>query len=475
MYPAKIKPVGQGTRFWTTNLLISVLAPVSIVLLRVPLHSLADKPPADLSSDAEQHIVYADAALHDGEQLLAESEYRAGISAALESLGNRELARGNSSFAKQAFTEAARVVAKPNAKLQAYLKVKKNIDSSSLTDRTFPALTKSSAGATSAAGKVEERIRTDVARAYFNLGLMQGKRGRFRRAARFLGRAAYWGPDLPNVEYSLGLALFNAKEYKAAVDPLQQALNQNPASVPRRKQLALACYRAEDYGCVTATLSSDSELLRDPNAGYIAGYVLAVSLTRSGRPEEGERLLSELLNQYSDSADFLVLVGQGYAEQNDDARALAILQRAVQVDSNALEAHSTAGLIYLRTGKFAEAEAEFQKELRVNPSDLTAKVNLAFVLTLEQKDDEALSLLKSVLQAQPNSSEAHYTLAKLLSGQGKLELALEHAQTAVQLSPEDERKHYQLAQICAKLGRTDEAQRQLATYRLLKEKPGTTQ
>jgi len=446
-----------------------------MAVLLAPPYSFADTSRADLSVEAEQHIANADAALHDGEQLLAESEYRAGISEALASLGVRQLAWGNSSFAKQIFTEAASVVAKPNATLRPYLKVEKNIDPTSGGGGAYLAVTTSSPDATSATSKMELRIRTDIARAYFNLGLMQGKRGRFRHAAFFLARAAYWRPDLSNVEYSLGLALFNAKEYKAAIDPLQRALNRDPANAPAREQLALTCYHAEDYGCVTAALSSDSELLMDPHVGYVAGYILAVSLTRSGRPKEGEEILSDLLNRYSDSAEFFVLVGQGYAKQEDDSHAVPILQRAIQINSQVLEAHSTAGLIYLRRGKFADAEKEFRQELKVNPSDLTTDANLAFVLTLEQKNNEALSLLKSILQVQPDSAEAHYTLAKLLATQGELELAFEHAQTAVQLSPQDERKHYQLAQICVKLGRTDEAQRELATYRQLKEKTGATQ
>ncbi len=445
-----------------------------LLVFPVRLYSSEGTTQADMNFGADRHFAYADAALRDAEPLRAESEYRAGISEALAWLGARELARGNSSSAKEIFIEAARIVATPSPKLQPYLKNEKNSDSTSPANGPQSGRIKSNAVASSAEAKIEDRIRIDVATAYFNLGLMHGKQDRFRDAAAFFGRAAYWGPDLANVEYSLGLALFNAKEYNKAVPPLQRALVQDPSNVPARKQLALACYRAQDYGCVIVALSDHSELLHDRQVGYIAGYVLAVSLTRSGRPEEGERLLSELLNQYADSAEFLVLVGEGYAHQNDDSRALPVLRRAIQVNPSILEAHSTAALIYLRTGEFDEAEKEFREELKVNPSDSTTSANLAFVLSLQQKDDEAVFLLKKILQAQPNSAEAHYTLAKILADHDELPLAFGHAQTAVQLSPEDERKHYQLAQICAKLGRSDEAQSQLATYRQLTEKSRTT-
>jgi Flp pilus assembly protein TadD len=75
-----------------------------------------------------------------------------------------------------------------------------------------------------------------------------------------------------------------------------------------------------------------------------------------------------------------------------------------------------------------------------------------------------------VLRERPDHADARYLLGKILLAQGKATDAVDQLETAVRLAPEDANIHYQLAQAYQKLGRAEQAERQFARYRELKDR-----
>jgi tetratricopeptide (TPR) repeat protein len=61
--------------------------------------------------------------------------------------------------------------------------------------------------------EIAARVRRSLAGAYMNVGIMHAQAARFSRASEFLEDAAALAPTLDRVQYSLGVAHFNAKEY----------------------------------------------------------------------------------------------------------------------------------------------------------------------------------------------------------------------------------------------------------------------
>jgi len=76
---------------------------------------------------------------------------------------------------------------------------------------------------------VRASVRAALARAYLNLGVMQAQTSRFTRAAEFFEQAASLDPLFPQVQYSLGVAYFNAQQHAKAAAALELALRADPA------------------------------------------------------------------------------------------------------------------------------------------------------------------------------------------------------------------------------------------------------
>jgi tetratricopeptide (TPR) repeat protein len=310
------------------------------------------------------------------------------------------------------------------------------------------------------------RVRRALAGAYLNVGIMHAQAGRFPRAASFIQSAADLDAALPQVQYSLGVAYFNAKQFDKAIVPLERVLSGAPHDADARRMLALSLMNTEAYARAAELLRNDPRRDSDPSLQYAYGLALA----RSERTAEASLIFDRLLAEHGDRADLHVVLGQAHAQQGDFEGAIRSLERAISLDPKVAEAHRTLGNIYFRQGKFPEAIAELRAELKANPADLKAMHTLAAVLELDGHPDEALPLLRAVLAAQPQHADARYLLGKVLVAQGSPEDAVRHLEAAIALSPDEANAHYQLGHAYQKLGRTQLAEQQFEIFRQMKDK-----
>jgi tetratricopeptide (TPR) repeat protein len=307
------------------------------------------------------------------------------------------------------------------------------------------------------------RVRTALTRAYLNLGVIEAQAQRFGEAAALFEKASGLDPDFPQVQSSLGIAYFNAREFARATGPLTRA---TAATADRglTRMLALAWLNTESYAKAAALLQDDPE--READASLDFAYGLA--LVKSDRAAEAERVFSRLLRAHGDSAELSVFLGQAHAQQGDFPAAIESLDRARKLKPDVAEASATLGIIYLRQGRLPEAETALRAELAAHPADLTARQNLAVVLDLQQRGEEAAPLLRGVVQARPDSSDARYLLGKVLLSQGAAAEAIEQLKTAAALAPSDANIHYQLGKAYQKVGKADLAEQEFARFRELK-------
>jgi tetratricopeptide (TPR) repeat protein len=308
------------------------------------------------------------------------------------------------------------------------------------------------------------RVRAALARAYLNLGIMHAQDGRFMRAAELFESSAALEPRFPQVQYSLGVAYFNAQRYDKAIPALVRARDEQPQNADLRRMLALASLNAEDYAAAADLLRDDPKLSSDPSLQYAYG----LALVRSNRVEEAERIFSRVLAQNPDVPELNVVLGQAHAAQGDFDAAIASFRRAVSLKRDVADANAALGIIYLRQGDLGAARTALEAELAAHPGDIKARHTLATVLDLQGHGDEALRELRAVIAVNPNYADARYLFGKILLARGAAAEAVDHLELAARLAPNDANTHYQLGQAYQRLGRTELAARAFETYQRLK-------
>lgn len=385
-------------------------------------------------------------------------------------LGTALRATGAASEAEQAFAEAERLSAKRNVgdreRLAQYLGQSDTDDNEGGRQRMVT-LDVAAYGNLSPKEReaVANRVRTTLARAYLNLGILQAQANRFPRAAELFEVAVELDAAFPQAQYSLGVAYFNAQQYDKAAPALSRALEQQP-SADTARMLALASFQIDDYARAADLLRKDPKLPADPALQYAYG----VALVRNGHAEEAEQIFSRVLTQNPDVPELNVVLGQAHAAQGDFDAAVASFRRALEIKPSVADANAALGTIYLRQGKLEEASQALRAELASHPDDVRARNTLATALDLEGKRDEALKELRTILSRRPNYADARYLLGKILLAGGAAAEAAEHLERAAQVAPQDPNIHYQLGQAYQRLGKTDLAAKEFEAFQQLKAK-----
>jgi len=312
------------------------------------------------------------------------------------------------------------------------------------------------------------RVRLSLARAYFNLGVLQAQGQRFAPAAEFFRRAAEAEPDFPQVQSSLGVAYFNARQFDKATEPLTRAVATSPENPGLKRMLAMSWLNTEAWAKAAALLQDDPERRTDGSLQFAYG----LALLRSGRAAEAETVLAMLLKEQGDSPELSVLLGQAQADQRKYDEAARALERAVRLKAEVAGGRATLGLVYWKQKRLADAEATLRTELMAHPTDLQSQQNLALVLDAQNRREEAIVLLRDALQTKPDFADAHYLLGRILRTQGTLAEAVEHLEAAARLDPGDAGIHDELGRAYQAQGRREQARQEFGASQKLKAKRG---
>jgi len=110
------------------------------------------------------------------------------------------------------------------------------------------------------------------------------------------------------------------------------------------------------------------------------------------------------------------------AEALERARMHAV--RAVQLDDQVADAHSSLGWISFRSWDWVTAEREFRRALQLNPNLAVARSNYAQFLAARGRTDEALREGRRSLDLDPLALPFHTAYASVLIGAGRYDDAI---------------------------------------------------
>lgn len=268
-----------------------------------------------------------------------------------------------------------------------------------------------------------------------------------------------------------GLYLLEEDSQKAA-ENYELALKYNDRSLPALRQVAWIAEEAGNYEkALSFLIRAKLEAPDDPDILFAFGTVaLRMELLQDGT--EALERARELRPDHK-STRYWLGIARG-ANREFDAALELYKDLLVEVPDDPMMHYAIGSLHYLKV-EFDDATEYLQESCRLDPDQLMSYYFLAMIDQKLGRDARAIKGFESVLKRYPDHVLSHEGLAVSLMKEKRYEEARESFERALALDPKSARASYQLGQLLVRMGLRDEAQRQLASAKNLREEEERSQ
>ncbi|MDX9733950.1 MAG: tetratricopeptide repeat protein, partial [Thermoanaerobaculia bacterium] len=217
-----------------------------------------------------------------------------------------------------------------------------------------------------------------------NLGDLYRISGKLRTALENYKIAAKTAPETSPVHRKLGLALYDAKDFGAAVKPLKTALELHREDPDLHLRTARALLESGDFqGTVEVAQAAGRKFPKDPLLPSCA------------------------------------ILAYGRMKKFRDAQKT--FEKAVEIDPKSADVHVAHGMALLDEGKLPEAAESFRTALECDASRPEAHYGLGLAANRDFAFDTALGHLKKSVGLKPDYAEAWYAMKTTYEGLKKFE------------------------------------------------------
>lgn len=329
------------------------------------------------------------------------------------------------------------------------------------------------------------------------------EQGNTGEAERLYREGVRLHPDWGEGWWYLGRLFYDRNSYEECRKAFQRFTEIEPKVGSGWAALGLCEYGTKSYDESRAHLERARSLGLEgnPQLQALTLYHAALLLTQSGEFEAALGILMRLAERGRETPALVEaagMAGLGKAlpprELPPGERELVLQAGRAVMDAGARrqdEAHKEfeslvasypkAPNIHYMYGSFllsVDTEAalgELKKELEVSPRHVPALLQIAFEYLRQGDGAAALPYARRAAEINANSFGAHNALGRALVETGELEKGIQELELSKQEAPDTPQTHIALASAYAKAGRTEEAARERAEFRKLKElskKPG---
>ena len=180
----------------------------------------------------------------------------------------------------------------------------------------------------------------------------------------------------PNaVAYNEGAQLFNEGKIPEAIAKFKEVVKAKPDMIAAWEALARADLRQKDYAGAIESAGKALELAPDETDMYAIQYeAYKATGDKAKAAEARKKLPADAASAFNDAVKLL--------NAGKDAEAEPLLKQAIAANDKFGQAYYELGMVYIRTGKMAEAKQNLLKYLELEPNGKdasTAKESLKYL------------------------------------------------------------------------------------------------
>lgn len=273
-------------------------------------------------------------------------------------------------------------------------------------------------------------------------------------------------PKAPALSYIEGRLAIANKDFAKAQSQLEIFLKVNPSHPVANYYLAVAqvaqghLQQAEERLAQLVTTYPGAQLTR---------RLLATVQAAIGENDQALKTLDPFMQQNTDNADLLSLIGRIYLQKGDVVSGATYLQRAVEKAPESVQTRMELGKAFEAQGKGDLAVAQFDAILQRDPKSVDAAVMRIMTHVRNKNYDAALQAIDSFKTSQPDSPLPDSLAASVYTAKQDYTRARQALERAASLDPKFTPALTKLAQL--DLSQGDTAAARSAYQKVLEQNP----
>jgi tetratricopeptide (TPR) repeat protein len=283
-------------------------------------------------------------------------------------------------------------------------------------------------------------------------------------------RVATLVPDYRPARLKLGEALLKTNRLSESEKVYNDLLAESPADLYAELGLAQVNVSEGRWGAAREHL--EAAVQTEPL--FSAGWALLATVDeRLGDATQSEhaRDRANLLGRFKDppdpwvdelvefcyDPDRLEVMAATRVASGESARAVPILERAIQIAPSDSRPHRQLGKVYAADHREDLAREQLQQAIALQSTDPRAYLDLASIERAQNNLFAALNTLQLALKNCPDTGDVQPELAMTLIADNRTTEALPYLQKALQLAPDNPAIYQALAHAQSRLGHVEEA------------------
>ncbi len=367
-------------------------------------------------------------------------------------LGHIEESLGKRKEATAAYTDAIKLGGNKAAAVDAYVALAHLLSGSGQSDEAnaklaeasqkfpdLPALHRAKGEVALQMGRYEEaerELRAALAKeddlaTLFRLGVTLRRMRRFDDAKAILEKVSTVDKDFPGLTLEWGLYYEDSGQRDKALASYRAALEKAPNDVDLKLHVGSNQVMA---GHPEEALKLLREVKNErPNSAEANHFLGRALLLTNQNPQEALRYLEAAVGLDANRAEYYLYVGWAANEVNEQGKATAALNKAIELDHDLGDAYWQRGVLRQKQGATVDALRDLQVALEKRPSRFEAWATIAVCDQDLSKWTEAEQAWRRAIAGNDQVAEWHYRLGKLLSGHGNKAASLPELEQAVTL------------------------------------------
>ncbi len=144
------------------------------------------------------------------------------------------------------------------------------------------------------------------------------------------------------------------------------------------------------------------------------------------------RVAEQAAKRFPNNGQVYFLWGLGLSQSDSAARAISVLQQAVKIDTNNLDAWNQLAILQNSTGNLRASDAAYERALQIDPNNALANNNYAYSLSERNLQlDRAQTMIENALKSEPKNPSYLDTMGWILYQRGNYKQAVNYILQAI--------------------------------------------